>query len=214
MRTPSNPSPRYLNARAGFLFLPSLQKLSFALPLRTLAGFWMLLTPGLVNAEPPKSSTTDPFPGLARTIAELAGEKGHPLQRDPALDRAALVHAAHLGADPERANLESVFESIQNEGLADAQVLPFSILAAPEEGAVALRRFAEIEARPRGAQPPRPGPPPGGVGGPAGRSVFPPPPAAPTPDPNRPAWDPDRPGPGPGGGRSPVGGTLSARRAL
>ncbi|MBK6684639.1 MAG: CAP domain-containing protein [Deltaproteobacteria bacterium] len=80
----------------------------------------------------------------------MAGEKGHPLQRDPALDRAALVHAAHLGADPERANLESVFESIQNEGLADAQVLPFSILAAPEEGAVALRRFAEIEARPRG----------------------------------------------------------------
>lgn len=132
------------------MFLARRKKLSFALPLRTLAGFWMLLNPNLAGAEPPKSSTTDPLLGLARAIAELAGEAGHPLQRDPALDRAALAHAEKLQKDPEGATLESVYEAIQNEGLADAQVLPFSILAGPAEGAEALRRFAEVEARPRG----------------------------------------------------------------
>lgn len=110
----------------------------------------MLLAPTLLRAEPPKSSTNAPLEGLPRAIAELAGDPGRPLQRDPALDRAALAHADRLRSDPEGGTLEGVLEAIQNEGLADAQVLPFSIRAGAEEGAAALGRFAEVEARPRG----------------------------------------------------------------
>lgn len=110
----------------------------------------MLLAGRGAQAAPADPPTVDPFQGLATTLAELAGEPKAPLKRDPALDRAALRHAQALLADPGAATLESVQKFIQDEGLADAQVLPFSIRAEPEVAREAALAFARTEAQPRG----------------------------------------------------------------
>jgi uncharacterized protein YkwD len=103
---------------------------------------------------------TDPADGnapvsgvaLARAASLAAASKGRaPLVVDTSLGRAAERHLDEVMADPAKARLDRLQAALQREGLADAQVLPFTSLGAdPKAMADALLRFAKTTVSPRG----------------------------------------------------------------
>jgi uncharacterized protein YkwD len=89
---------------------------------------------------------------LASRLATLASGPARAASVDPALAVVARRHAAEILAAPERATRARIEERLAAEGLADAQVLPFSAVGPGAEGLEeAAERFARREARARGA---------------------------------------------------------------
>jgi uncharacterized protein YkwD len=88
---------------------------------------------------------------LAHQVAQRAAPpRGPELRIDPSLARAAERHLTEVFADPSRATLERVQAALVAEGLADAQVLPFTTLGT-DRGALedALLAFAKDTASSR-----------------------------------------------------------------
>lgn len=97
--------------------------------------------------------------GAARSTAELsrqvaqrgAAEREAPLIIDPSLGRAAERHLEEVLRNPARASREGLAAALAKEGLADAQVVPFTTLGADKDALFdGLIAFAETTIRPRG----------------------------------------------------------------
>jgi hypothetical protein len=89
---------------------------------------------------------------IAKAVARTASptENGS-LQIDPALAQAASRHVREVLADEKRANRDRVDDALRIEGLADAQLLPFtSIGTDPAALTNELLKFAEETVRARG----------------------------------------------------------------
>jgi hypothetical protein len=103
-------------------------------------------------APAPDAKAADPLgPAFARRVAELAGPQGQPIQLDAGLTRAAARFVAQLAAREGPGTLEEARATLRAEGLAEAQVLPFSAAHPdPTQLAEQLADFARTAARPRG----------------------------------------------------------------
>lgn len=97
----------------------------------------VLIGPGPAQARPNRGGPS----ALARALADAAPQ----LRWDASLSKAAEHHAHAILAHPNRARLHQVKKALAREGVADANVLPFSRLGQNEEGwAAAARRFTRI----------------------------------------------------------------------
>lgn len=99
-----------------------------------------------LGAAPPLPSS----PRLARSLAKLASG-GYGVRPDPTLSKIARVHAQEVLTDFRSAQLSRVKAALGAEGLADAQIAPFSAVG-PDPRALIRRAeaYARTQARPRG----------------------------------------------------------------
>jgi uncharacterized protein YkwD len=110
-----------------------------------------------LGAVPIRLGDAAPSPGeipavLARAMAERSVPPGAPsLKLDPSLARVAERHLSEVLSDPKRATRERIGAQLIEEGLADAQILPFTTIGGDAESqARALLDFAESTVRSRG----------------------------------------------------------------
>ncbi len=89
-------------------------------------------------------------PTVARRLAKLASDT-YGVRSDPSLAKIARVHAEEVLTDFRSAQRARVKAAVTKEGLADAQIIPFTAVG-PDVHALVGRaeRFARDQARPRG----------------------------------------------------------------
>ncbi len=115
-----------INARAGKMF----------------RGFFAILAVGFAGFAVAERAEAAPSPSIAelsRRVAKLSGARV-----DPALAQAALRHARAVAEDTTRATRTELERAVGREGLADALIVPFSIVgprrAALDEALLAFTR--------------------------------------------------------------------------
>src|SRR5205814_314914 len=113
---------------------------------------WVRILIGLAFSMPSVGNAAPSVATLARMAARTAvPEKAPPLTIDASLAHAAEQHLGEVITDPKKARLDRVVAALRTEGLADAQVIPFTTLGTdPAALAEALERFAKSTVRSRG----------------------------------------------------------------